>query len=179
MALKNVNSYKSLFFVVATVPVAFWLAGTINMDPILNASSLLFVSICLKYYLDTEDLFISKKDVFLLTLSAIMLCVSKYMVGIPLLLLFFFIPKKKFKTSKLYYSYIIFAIILGTLLMVWQFIIINQFPSKEDRNGNVDATSQIEFIKNSPIFVIRIFICGGNFSSEKTFASPRTPFKSF
>lgn len=157
LALKNVNSYKSLFFVVATVPIAFWLAGTINMDPILNASSLLFVSICLKYYLDTEDLIISKKDIFLLTLSAIMLCVSKFIAGIPLLLLFFFIPKMKFKTSKLYYSYIIFAITLGSLLMIWQFQIINSFPLKEDRNGNVDAALQIEFIKNSPIFVSRIF----------------------
>ena len=156
-ALKNVNSYKSLFFAVATVPVAFWLAGTINIDPILNASSLLFISICLKYYLDNEDLFISKKDVFLFTLSAIMLCVSKYMVGIPLLLFFFFIPKKKFKTAKLYYSYIICAIILGSLLMMWQFLMINTFSTNEDRNGNVDVTSQIEFIKNNPIFVIRIF----------------------
>ena len=29
--------------------------------------------------------------------------------------------------------------------------------TNEDRNGNVDVTSQIEFIKNNPIFVIRIF----------------------
>lgn len=157
MAIKNVKYYKSLFFVISTTPVAFWIAGTISVDPILNAASLLFISICFKYMTDETSNYIKILDLILLSISAIFLIVTKFMVGLPILILFFWIPKRKFKDIKLYIAFIIFAIIIGGILMIWQIHIMEKYPIVEDRNENVNSEEQIEYIKKAPIAFLRLF----------------------
>lgn len=158
LAIKNIKYYKSLFFVIATTPIAFWISGTINVDPILNAASLLFISICLKYITDESTAHITIIDLVLLSISAIFLIVTKFIVGLPILILFFWIPPKKFKSFKVYIGFIIFAIILGSILMIWQMNILEKYPIVEDRNENVNSSAQLEHIKNAPIAFIRLFI---------------------
>ena len=161
-AIKNVKYYKNAFFIAATTPIAFWLAGTISLDPILNGSILLFVSICLKYYFgDEEDTYISKLDLLLLTITAVLAIACKSFAGIPALLLFFIIPKKKFKSTKKYIAFLVFAIIIGSFLIGWQFWINHHFDiegSGEDRNGNVNPEEQMIYIKENPTAFIRMMV---------------------
>lgn len=150
LTLKNLKYYKSVFFAVITVPISFWLAGTIHLDPTLNISCLLFASICLKYMMDKdENSYITKFDLIMLVISAVLIITCKYLVSIPILVMFFFIPKKKFKSLKGYIAFIIFAIVLGVSLIGWQFWMLDRYPYIEDRNGHVDQQEQIEYIKDN------------------------------
>lgn len=158
-AIKNMKHYKSMMFIVATLPIAFYVAGSISLDPMINGSALLFTSICLKYYFEAEeDTYISKKDIILLIFTAIFIITIKYLTYTPLLLLFFIIPKKKFKTTKSYVVMIVASIIIGIVFVLWQFYMLNAFPYEEDRKDNVDQGEQIEFMLGHPIFVGKILV---------------------
>jgi len=158
-AIKNMKHYKSMMFIVATLPIAFYVAGSISLDPMINGSALLFTSICLKYYFEAdEDTYISKKDIFLLIFTAIFIITIKYLTYTPLLLLFFIIPKKKFKTTKGYVAMIVASIIIGILCVLWQFYMLNAFPYEEDRNGHVNQGEQIEFMLGHPIFAGKLLV---------------------
>ena len=54
-AIKNMKYYKSCMFLIATLPVGLWLAGSVSLDPILHGAILLFTSICLKYFFDDDE----------------------------------------------------------------------------------------------------------------------------
>lgn len=158
-AIKNMKYYKSSMFVIATLPVGLWIAGTVSLDPVLHGAILLFTSICLKYFFDDEDLKISKKDIVLLFITACMMISVKYLAYTPLLLLFFFIPKEKFKDKKSYIFVLITAAIVICLILVWQFWMLNEFKYVEDRNAEdfVDIGLQIEYILAHPVDFIRMF----------------------
>ena len=158
-AMKNLKHYKSLLFIVATLPIVLYLAGSVSLDPIINGSAFLFISICLKYYFEAEeDTYITKKDIALLIITAIFIITNKYLTYTPLVLLFFLIPKKKFKTTKSYIAMIVVSVIIGILCVLWQFYMLDAFPYEEDRNGNVSQEEQIEFVLSHPVLSSRILI---------------------
>ena len=146
LAIKNMKYYKSIMFIVATIPISLWVAGSISIDPILSASCFLFISICLKYYWSDKKLKISKKDICLIFFTGLMILTNKYLAYSPILLLFFIIPKECFANKKQYILMIFFAIILSVLCVLWQFKLLNMFEYTEDRNGNVNQKEQIRYI---------------------------------
>ena len=158
-AIKNLKYYKSMMFIMATLPIAMFVAGSISLDPIINGSVFLFISICLKYYFDEdENQYITKKDIFLIIFTAIMIITNKYLTYIPLLLAFFLIPKNKFKTKKSYITMIIVSIIIGMLCIFWQFYMLQAFPYEEDRAPGVNQVEQLKFALTHPIFVMRVIL---------------------
>lgn len=158
-AIKNLKYYKSILFIIATMPIALYLGASVSLDPIINGSAFLFISICLKYYFATdEDTYITKNDIALLIITAILIITNKYLTYTPLVLLFFLIPKKKFKATKAYITMIIVSIIIGVLCVLWQFYMIKAFPYEEDRNGNVNQEEQIQFTLEHPVLVTRTII---------------------
>ena len=148
LAIKNMKYYKSTMLAIALIPVSFWISGTVSLDPILNSSAFLFISICLKYfYMDkNEEGFIKVWELIALIIAAIMIVTCKYLVYTPIVLLFFLIPKDRFKTKKSYITMIIVSIIVGILTLAWQFWILAEIPYVEDRNGHTSMEEQIEFI---------------------------------
>lgn len=159
-AIKKMKYYKSTMAVVATIPVSLWLAGTIHLDPIVTSVCLLFLSICLNYYWekDNENLKISKKDIGIIVFCAVFIITSKYLTLTPILLLFFLIPREKFNSKKQYIGFILFAIILGLILVFWQLYMLNTFKYVEDRNGHTSMEEQIEYIKNNIIDTSILFV---------------------
>ena len=82
-------------FIVATLPIVLYVGGSVSLDPIINGSTFLFISICLKYYFEAEEnTYITKKDIILLIITAIFIVTNKYLTYTPIVLLFFLIPKK-------------------------------------------------------------------------------------
>ena len=159
-AIKNMKYYKSCMFLIATIPVGLWLAGTVSLDPILHGAVLLFTSICLKYFFDDdEENKITLIDIVLIFITACMIISVKYLAYMPLLLLFFLIPKNKFKNTKSYVFTILAAVLVAILIIVWQFWMLNEFKYVEDRNAAdfVDIGLQIEYIIENPIKFIRMF----------------------
>lgn len=157
LAIKNLKYNKSTFLVIALLPLSFWLSGTVSLDPIINASSFLFISICLKYfYMDKdEDGYIKIWELIALIVTAVMLITCKYLVYTPIVLLFFLIPKKRFKTTKAYVVMIVVSLIIGILTLAWQFWLLDKVPYIEDRNGHVDQGEQIEFTLNNIEVVVK------------------------
>lgn len=159
LSIKNLKYYKSTMFIIATLPIALYLAGSVHLDPIISGSCFLFISICLKYYFQNdEEGYITKIDIILLIISAIFIITNKYLTFTPLVLLFFLIPRKKFKTKKAYTLMIVASVIIGILCVLWQFYLLDMFPYVEDRNGNVNQKEQIQFILENPIYAARVLL---------------------
>lgn len=153
LAIKNMKYYKSTLVAIALIPVSFWISGTVSLDPILNSSAFLFISICLKYfYMDKEEEgYIKIWELVALIIAAIMLVTCKYLVYTPIVLLFFLIPSNRFKTKKAYIIMLVVSALVGILTILWQFWILNAIPYVEDRNGHTSMEEQIEFILDGNI----------------------------
>lgn len=146
LAIKNMKYYKSLFFAVATLPLGLWLAGSYSIDPILISSSLLFLSICFKYYFEKgTDGMVSKTDMILLLVCGLSIASVKYFVYAPILLFFFLIPKKKFE-KKYYIGMISCAVLIVLAIGVVQLYLLHTIPFVEDRNFDVDVAGQIKWV---------------------------------
>lgn len=144
-AIKNMKYYKTIFFIIASLPMSIWLAASYSADPVLLATSLLFISICLKYKFSNEYIQIERKDIIILFLCGISITSVKYLIYTPILLFFFFIPRKLFKKGE-YKRLILFAVLLVICMALWQLYMLKAFPFTEDRNGYVNVGEQIKFI---------------------------------
>ena len=160
IAIKKMKYYKSTMVVVATTPISLWLAGTIHLDPIVTSVCLLFLSICLNYRWDknNEELKISKRDLCSIVFCAIFIVTCKYLTLTPILLLFFLIPKEKFNSKKQYILFVVFAIILGLCMIIWQLYMLETYKYVEDRNGHTSMEEQLEYMKNNVIDTIILFM---------------------
>lgn len=154
-AIKIAKYYKSFYFVSALLPMSIWLAASCSQDPIVNGATMLFISICLKYKWGDEQ-YVSKLDTVAILMCGFSIASVKYLVYSPVLLLFFVIPKEKFKKNQRGIM-IALAIIIVIVCVAGQFYLLDKFPYKEDRNGDVDMARQIAFILDSPIAAFRIF----------------------
>ncbi|MGN1175384.1 MAG: DUF2142 domain-containing protein [Roseburia sp.] len=158
LAIKNMKYYKTLFFAVATLPLGLWLAGSFSLDPILISTSLLFLSICLKYYFEkNSDVMVSKTDMVLLLGCGLSIASVKYFVYAPILLFFFLIPKKKFK-KKTYVGMIIAAILIVLAMGVIQLYLLKTIPFEEDRNFDVNVAAQIKWVFTHIIDAAGVFL---------------------
>lgn len=156
LAIKKAKYYKSMFFMVATLPIALFLAGSYSIDPILISSSLLFTSICFKYYFEKEQM-MSKSEMVLLILCGLFIASVKYLVYTPILLLFFLIPQKCFG-KKRYIVELLSAVILIIGMIFLQIKGLKMFEFTEDRNGDVDVARQIDYILENKILSCRNFL---------------------
>ena len=155
LAIKKAEYYKSLYFMVATLPIGLFLAGSYSIDPILISSSLLFISICLKYYFNDNQK-ITRSELILLLVCGIFIASVKYLVYTPILLLFFLIPRKCF-SKKVYLLELGSAILIIAIMVLFQLKGLNMFEFTEDRNGDVDVSRQIQFILHNKMFSLRNF----------------------
>lgn len=159
-AIKNMKYYKSTMFVILTLPVGLWMAGTVSVDPILHGAAFLFTSICLKYFFDDNiENKVTSIDKILIILTAICIISTKYLVYTPLILLFFLIPKEKFNSKSEYIQIISMSIMIGILIIIWQFWMLGTFKYDEDRSGgDTGIEGQISFILDNFMYFIRIYI---------------------
>ena len=152
-AIKNVNKYKSLFFVVALLPTAIWLAASCSQDPVVNGLALLFTSICFKYKFNNEQRKVSKLDMVLILLCVIGIASVKYLVYTPLLLLFFLIPKDKM-TPLEHKTMITIAIIIMLVFVILQFKMLDMFPFIE-WGDQINPKEQLKYMLSSPLKAIK------------------------
>ena len=157
-AIKEAKYYKSFFFCVALLPIAIFIGTSISLDMFLYASSLLLLSICMKYYFDKEVNHLTKKDSILLIVCVISIASVKYLIYCPLLLMFFFIPKEKFKSKKQYWIILAAALVIILIMLIWQLDLLHRFPYIEDRNGDVDVGRQIQYIFSNIKGTIKVFL---------------------
>lgn len=156
-AIKTTKYYKSIFFVVATLPIVQWLAGSYSTDPVLLANALLFVSICFKYRFSDTMIKISKREIVLMMFLGASVASVKYCIYAPVLLMFFLIPRECFENKKQHKITVALAIGVIFLVILCQLGLLKMFPFKEDRLVNVDTAEQIKFMLGNIGFSIKNF----------------------
>lgn len=154
-AIKKANYYKNLFFIVATLPTGLYLAASYSIDPVLISASLLFASICLRHYFEKE-LQMTRKEKIALLICCVFVSSVKYLVYTPILLLFLLIPRKKFSKKEYLIEWTV-ALSIISLMAAMQLYLLNAFPFKEDRNGDVDVARQVEYMSHNLIVTIQNF----------------------
>ena len=155
-AIKKARYYKSMFFIIATLPNCIWLAGSYSIDPFLISASLIFSSICLRHLFD-KGLKITIKEKLALFIASVIILSVKYMIYLPVLLLIFLIPKDKFKKRERMLIFVIGAVLIAGFLF-WQIYLLKKFPFEEDRNYNVSVSGQISFVMGNLFASARIFL---------------------
>ena len=137
LAIKKAKYYKSLFFLVATIPCALYGAATISIDASLIAGALLFVSITLNYCLEKKDR-IETIDIFLLIVAEILVLSAKYLGYFLIIPFFLFVGKKK---PKNYSTVMILLGIVLALITAWQIISVVRFSGSLDADAAFDDVS--------------------------------------
>ena len=155
-AIKNVNKYKSLFFVASLLPTGIWLAASCSQDPVVNGMTILFISICLKYKFEDSETKVSRRDMVLILLCAAGIASVKYLIYTPVLLLFFLIPREKFTVSARRIM-IAIALVIVAVFAALQFKLLGMFPFAE-WGDDINVKEQIKYMLASPMKAIRNII---------------------
>lgn len=145
VAVRKANYYRNIYFVVAGLPLSLYLAASFSADPLLIGASLMVISICLRYRFDPEQT-ISLHELFFLLIGVMLIASSKYLIYLPILLVFFLIPKKCFSSRKQYIAEIVLAVLIILVFAATAFWLLKQFNYVEDRNGHVNMGEQIAFL---------------------------------
>lgn len=174
-AIRNVDKYKSLFFLAALMPVGVWLAASCSQDPVVNGTALFFVSICLKYKFDDKGKQVTIVDRTLILISVAIISSVKYLIYTPLFLLFFLIPREKM-SKKHRIIMIASAITIVVVFAVIQLKLLAMFPFAE-WGDDKDVAGQIQYILLSPAKALRNIINSSIYNTWnciRTLCSPRT-----
>lgn len=158
LAIKNTKYYKSVFFTISCLPAILWMAGSYSTDPVLLATSLLFVSLCFKYRYSDGYKLITKMDACLILLSGMSMISVKSFIYSPLALCFFLIPKECFQ-KRIRSKMIVAAIMIVVIMVIWQFALMKEFLSSGDaRGGDTDMKRQLLYMIQNPVEAIRTFL---------------------
>jgi uncharacterized membrane protein len=93
---------KWLFTFLILLPMNIYISNSFSADTMTNILSLAFIVFVLKYSFD--DKLFTKKRLFILLLTGVLLALSK-IVYVGLILSFFVIPLAKFSSKKQFFIY--------------------------------------------------------------------------
>ena len=138
LAIKRAKYYRSLFFLVATLPCCFYAGAVIHIDAPLIAFSLLYVSISLDYCLDETKTRVSAQDIALLAVSAAFILSTKFFGYCLLLPLILFAGKRKLANFR---TAVLTLISVTLLVAAWQIWALLALPGSLDTSEAVSAFS--------------------------------------
>ncbi len=165
-SIKILPIQKWLFAFLALLPSSLFINSSLNADVLTNAFSFLSISLFVKMFFEKNK--ISKTDIFVFLFSTTFISLNKF-AYLPLVFLFFLIPKTHFQTSK--QKHIFTALILLTNILVvvgWSKIIAPLYIRFEDYNPvfrigqqlneGVDPIAQLGFVLNHPLIYTKTMI---------------------
>lgn len=155
LAIRRVKRFQTVLFLTALIPTALELAGTFNIDGMLIASALLFVSICLHYTFDETDGRMKTSDLILLVVSAAFLLSAKYLGYGALLLLAFFLPKQRLANKRAVVGAVLITLFVAIFVQTWALL---AYRSSLDGTAvpGADVRGQIAFILAHPASFLRM-----------------------
>lgn len=153
-AIRRIPIGKNVLVLLATLPISLQQAASVSYDTSIIACSFYLISMFL--YLIIGDGRMTRKLFLLICAASVLVGSSKYGVYLPVLLLWFFIPKEKFSGtwSKKKLTFIGGGIIIAAMILV---ALPNYLPllAKDAAGAAVTATKQaytIGNIINDPLF---------------------------
>ena len=159
-AIKFANHYKAIFFGVALIPWQLFSAASCSQDAILAGASLFMVSYCLHFYFNKDNdsaAAIGVKEMVLLLLPILFISSIKYLIYMPLVILFLFIPARLFKVKRGKMILIGITVLFSFVMFVYQVFLLKAFPFVEDRIENVDVAGQVKYVFSNIYYSYRNF----------------------
>jgi uncharacterized membrane protein len=148
-AIKIIPIYKRLLFLLALMPMSLFQAASLSADPLTTGLSFLTISWVLKWSNQAEKI-ITRLDILILSLLLILITLAKS-AYLTLILLFFLIPKAKFKNIQHYLIAGSTVIILTvTTLFGWSQIMKQIYIPLKSVFANVSTERQVAYIFNHP-----------------------------
>lgn len=154
VALKLLPYKKNTFYVIFLMPMLLALGSVYTVDAVSMGIISIFIAYCFKLK-ETEH--IGLKEILILLLLSVALCIPKSMAYIFVGLIVFILPVIKiFKENKKYIPYIIAIIILALLGVLYSAS--NKELSEDPRGGNTNIEQQIDYLSSNPLNIIKLGI---------------------
>ena len=166
VSIKTIPVKKELFALLALLPSSLFINASLNADVITNALSFLAISLFVKMFFEKNK--ITKIEILTFGISNVLISLNK-IAYLPLVFLFFLIPKAQFQSKK--QKYILSFLLLSANLAVvlwWSKTITPLYIRFEDYNPTfrigqqlnegVDPMAQFAFIIHNPLTFTQIMI---------------------
>ncbi len=158
-AIKITPIHKLLFFAIFLLPLNLYQAGAVSTDGLTLGLVFLFITYTLKLKFSDDNL-ITKKENIIWTSLITLITICKY-AYLPLILLYFLIPSKKFENKKIYFKNFILILLLNvfiTLFFVYHVISISQNCKTELTETTIDKKLLIQHILIHPIEYLKMIV---------------------
>ncbi len=166
VSIKILPVKKELFVLLALLPSSLFIHASMNADVLTNALSFLAISLFVKMFFEKNNITVIKILTF--GISTVVITLNK-IAYLPLVFLFFLIPKEHFQSSK--QKYILSGLILLANVFVviwWSKMIAPLYIRFEDYNPvfrigqqlneGVEPIAQFAFIMHNPLSFSKIMI---------------------
>ena len=147
MAIKITPIHKWVFLLLSLMPMTIFQGASLSADSFTIAISFLVIAIFLKFALDDNKKFITKKDIFVLFALVLMLTLSKPFYFL-LIFLFLIIPSYKFGNRKK--MFLTFSLIFLSIAMIEAIWYLATHGLYVPENSNTSIHGQIAFILSNP-----------------------------
>ena len=141
---------KWIFGVLAIAPMAMIQISTITADGLNNAIAFLFIAWILYMNRSEKQAVFSRKEWFTTALLTFAVCTLK-MNGLPLLLLLFLIPRKRFGSRRWFVAFIFFALFSFVVVGMGWNIYNSGFLLFSEQAGSSNTSEQLKGIITNPL----------------------------
>ena len=166
VSIKILPLKKELFVLLALLPSSLFINASLNADVLTNALSFLAISLFVKMFFEKNN--ITKTKILTFGISTVLISLNK-IAYLPLVFLFFLIPKEHFQSKN--QKYILLSLLLAANVAVvlwWSKTIAPLYIPFEDYNPvfrlgqqlneGVDPIAQFAFIIHNPLTFTKIMI---------------------
>lgn len=154
-AIKISKVGKLLLTVIGLIPTSIFLACQYAYDPAVTAGLILGIVCLINWFVD-KDFKVDFKNFLIFILAMMYGCFPKAIYA-PLMLLFLFIPKKKFKDKK-QCILVKSGVFVICMLLMYTFIIptVTNTMASDTRGGNTSVAGQLKLILKYPMGYINV-----------------------
>jgi len=154
-AIKRTAAFRTIFFLTALIPTALELAGTFTVDSTLIASCLLFASICVHYSFDEDANRITRRDLIILFICALVLLSAKYLGYFAILALVFFLPIQRVPNKRTAIFLSLLAFVLIAVVQLWAMATYQDSLNATLQDG-ANFRGQVAFILSHPVTFVKM-----------------------
>lgn len=166
-SIRVLPAFKKLFMLLALLPMSLSVNSSLSADVVTNIGAFVMIAYILKCAFSEKKF--TTADFTVITLLLILLASAK-LLYIPLILLFFIIPKEKFATPRIFYTHFVSLLVLGIVVAsLWAGLINHLHIPYSDynplyRDHDIDVYhganiyQQAQFIEDNKLHFIKIML---------------------
>lgn len=152
-SMKIIRNKKNLLFLFALMPMLLYQSASLSADGVTNSIAIFTISYFVAMF-GNKVKYIKKNNIILMIVLVCVLSLTKE-IYILFSLLYFFIPRSKFKSKKQYVTTALIIILLPFILnLIWLLLTTTTLAT----NANVSVSGQIKFILHNPILYLKIIL---------------------